>query len=161
MTPTRLRSLWPFVTLLVSGALLAGAHAFERIGGLAPCPLCLHQREWHWGVLAVSVVALILQRTPFNRPRLATFVIGLVLLGSFLMAGFHVGVEQGVFTYVCAAPTGDLDLAWDVNAQLEVPTCDRPAWTMLGISMAGYNAIISLLAALATFAVALRPEKKV
>lgn len=160
MTMPRLRLLWPFVTLLVSGALLAGAHAFERIGGYAPCPLCLVQRDWHWGVLAVSVVALILQRTPLYRPRLSLFVIGLVLTGSFLMAGFHVGVEEGVFTYVCAAPTGDLDLTFDVNAPLEVPSCDDPAWTLFGISMAGYNALISLLAALATFAVALWPERK-
>jgi disulfide bond formation protein DsbB len=160
MSPTRLRLLWPFVTLLASGALLAGAHAFERIGGYAPCPLCLMQRDWHWGVVAASIVALILQRTPIYRPRLALFVIGLVFVGSFLRAGFHVGVEQDIFTYVCAAPSGELDLNFDVTAPLEIPSCDDPAWTLFGISMAGYNALISLLLALATFAVALWPERK-
>jgi len=160
MTISRLRTLWPVLTLMVSGGLLVGAHAFERIGGYAPCPLCYSQRHWHWGVLAMSVLALILQRTALYRPRLAVFIIGLVLTGSALMAGFHVGVEQGVFTYVCAVPEelGDLTIDWD--APLEVPSCDDPAWTLMGISMAGYNAIISALMALASFAVALWPEKK-
>lgn len=158
---SRLRSIWPLVTLLASGALLAGAHAFERFGGLAPCPLCLMQRDWHWAVVGASIAALILQRTPFNRPRLATIVLGLILLGSFARAAFHVGVEEGIFTYVCAAAEVDLnDLSFDVNAPLEVPSCDDPAWTLWGVSMAGYNALISLLMALASFAVALWPERK-
>lgn len=158
---SRLRSVWPVLTLIASGALLAGAHAFERFGGLAPCPLCLMQRDWHWGVVGASVLALILQRTPFNRPRLAAIVLGLILLGSFARAAFHVGVEEGIFTYVCAAAPVDLDnLSFDVNAPLEVPNCDNPAWTLWGISMAGYNALISLALALASFAVALCPERK-
>lgn len=158
---SRLRTLWPVLTLVVSGALLAGAHAFERFGGLAPCPLCLMQRDWHWGVVGASIVALILQRTPFNRPRLSAIVLGFILLGSFARAAFHVGVEEGTFTYVCAAAPVDLDnLTFDMNAPLEVPTCDNPAWTLFGISMAGYNALISLLMALASFAVALWPERK-
>jgi disulfide bond formation protein DsbB len=158
---SRLRTLWPVLTLLASGALLAGAHAFERFGGLAPCPLCLMQRDWHWGAVGASVLALILQRTPFNRPRLSAIVLGLILLGSFVRAAFHVGVEEGIFTYVCAADI-DLsqDLSFDVNAPLEVPSCDNPAWTLWGVSMAGYNALISLLLALASFAVALWPERK-
>lgn len=157
----RVRSIWPVLTLIASGALLAGAHAFERLGGLAPCPLCLMQRDWHWGVVGASILMLILQRTPFNRPRLATLVLGLILLGSFARAAFHVGVEEGVFTYVCAAAPVDLDdLSFDVNAALEVPSCDEPAWTLLGISMAGYNALISLVLALASFAAALWPERK-
>ncbi len=158
---SRLRSFWPVLTLVASGALLAGAHAFERFGGLAPCPLCLMQRDWHWGVVAASIAALILQRTPFTRPRLATIVLGLILLGSFARAAFHVGVEEGIFTYVCAAAPVDLDnLSFDVNAPLEVPSCDTPAWTLWGVSMAGYNALISLALALASFAVALWPERK-
>jgi len=119
------------------------------------------QRDWHWAVVGASVLALILQRTPFNRPRLSAIVLGLILLGSFARATFHVGVEEGIFTYVCAAAPVDMnDLSFDVNAPLEVPSCDNPAWTLWGVSMAGYNALISLLLALASFAVAMWPERK-
>ncbi|MEZ6021999.1 MAG: disulfide bond formation protein B [Hyphomonadaceae bacterium] len=161
MPVSRLRSFWPLFTLLASGAMLAAAHAFETFGGLAPCPLCLDQREWHWGVVGVSALALILSRTPIYRPRLALFIIGLVLVGSFLMAGYHFGVEQHWYVAQCDAQLdANADLTFDVNAELEVPRCDTPAWTMFGVSMAGYNALISLGLALLTFAVALWPERK-
>ncbi|MDX2274920.1 MAG: disulfide bond formation protein B [Hyphomonadaceae bacterium] len=158
---SRLRSIWPVAALLGSGALLAGAHAFQRLGGLAPCPLCLQQREWHWAVVGVALIALALRFTPLNRPRLAASVLGVVLLGAAGMAFYHVGVEQGWFVATCEAnfDLGDIQ-AFDPNATLVAPTCTTPAWTMFGISMAGYNAIISFLLALASFLVAFMPEQR-
>lgn len=156
-----LRSNWPIVALLGSGALLAGAHAFQTFGHLAPCVLCLKQREWHWAVIGVAAAALALRFTPFARPRFAAFAIGLVLLGAGGMAAYHVAVEQHWIVARCEA---DLNLgaiqSFDPNATLVAPTCDTPAWVMFGISMAGYNALISLALALASFAVALMPERR-
>ena len=51
---------WPLVAALVSAAMLAIAHAFERFGGLAPCTLCLRQREVYWVALAVGLVGFAL-----------------------------------------------------------------------------------------------------
>lgn len=157
---SRLRPIWPLIAGFVSAALLAGAHAFQRIGGLQPCPLCLDQREWHWGVLGLSAASLLLLRFKPQWARWAALAIGLVLLGSFAQAAFHVAVEQGWVIYQCEASM-DLDnLTFDVNAPLQVPQCDKVLWSMFGISMAGYNAIISLILALASFAVAIAPERK-
>lgn len=157
----KLRPYWPFVVIVGSGALLAGAHAFQRLGGLAPCPLCLHQREWHWAVVGVAIAAIILRFTPFNRPRFVAFALGCVLLGAAGMAFYHVGVEQHWFVATCEADVdlGDIQ-AFDPNATLVAPTCDTPAFVMFGVSMAGYNAIISALLALASFAVAFMPERR-
>lgn len=156
----RLRPIWPFISLFASGALLAVAHAFERFGGLAPCSLCLDQREWHWAAVAASVLGIAWVRFVPARAWIAAFVIGLVYVGATGMAAYHVAVEQHWITAQCdVTPAGDL--TFDVNADFVVPSCDTPAWTLFGISMAGYNALISLALMLASFAVAFAPRSKV
>lgn len=159
----RLLPIWPWLTFLGSSAMLAAAHAFQRLGGLAPCPLCLDQRNWHWGVVALSAAALIVLRFKPGLARLAAGLIGLVLLGSTAQALLHVAVEQHWIAWQCSTSGANLNNL-DFNAlddrPLEMPACDQIAWQMLGISMAGYNAIISLLAALASLAVAALPERK-
>lgn len=157
------RSIWPLVTLALSGAMLGAAHAFQRFGGLLPCPLCLAQRDWHWGVVGVSLAALLALRFRPGLSRLAAGVIGIVLVGSAAQALFHVAVEQHWVIYQCAAASPNIG-ALDFNAlgdrPVDVPACDEVAWSLFGISMAGCNALVSALAALASFAVALWPERK-
>lgn len=157
----RLRTIWPLFAGLVSAALLAGAHAFERLGGLQPCPLCLDQRNWHWGVLAAALTGFIALRFAPGLARWVAMALGLVLLGSFAQAAYHVAVEQHWVVAQCDVRGMDTsDFTFDPNAPLVVPRCDEIAWSWLGISMAGYNAIISLAAALASFVVAAAPERK-
>lgn len=157
----RLRPIWAGVTLLGSGALLAGAHAFQYFGGLDPCPLCLDQRNWHWGVVALSVIALAGLRFKPDLVRWALLIIGFVLLGSFAQAAYHVAVEQQWVVAQCDAriDLGDIR-PLDFEGPVVAPACDQIAWQMFGISMAGYNALISLALASATFAVAFWPERK-
>lgn len=147
--------------LAVSTALIAGAHAFERLGGMAPCLLCLDQREVHWTALGVGVLLLGLRQ--FGAARLVAAGLGalaLVYLFSVGLAGFHAGVEWGLWPgpEACAPPSA-ADLAGvDTGSLLgsldepgpSGPSCAEAAWRLLGISMAGYNALVSLgLAALA------------
>lgn len=160
---TRLRPIWPFLTFLLSGAMLAAAHAFQRIGGLQPCPLCLDQRNWHWGVVGLSLAMLVALRFRPGLTRLAAALIGLVLLGSAGQALFHVAVEQHWVIYQCAAGganVGTLDFNALGDKPIDIPACDEIAWSRFGISMAGYNFLVSLLAALTSFALALLPERK-
>lgn len=158
---SRLRPWWPLVTLLVSAALLAGAHAFQTFGGLQPCPLCLDQRHWHWAVVAVSALLLIAVRLRPGLARIAAGIVGLVLLGAAGMAAYHVAVEQHWVLVQCDARIDPNDIRpMEVGDRIEVPKCDQIAWSMFGLSMAGYNGVISLLTALASFAVAFLPERK-
>lgn len=135
--------------LVGSAALLAGAYGFELIGGLVPCEMCWWQR---WALLWAAFFAfdaLVLGWTA--QLRAAARVTGwLALLGMVTNAGiglFHAGVEnkwwQGLTR--CAAPplAGDTStMLADILAQPLV-RCDAIPWSMFGISMAGWNFLIS------------------
>ena len=131
------------IATLGSVALLGGAFAFQYIGGLAPCQLCLWQRWPHAAAIGIGVAAL------------ATGWRGLAWLGVLAalttagIAGFHVGVEQGWWEGLATCTAGSiegistadlLNPAADVAAPVR---CDAIAWAMLGISMAGWNMIAS------------------
>ena len=157
----RLRPIWPLVTLAFSGVTLAIAvFYFQNTLALAPCPLCLDQRNWHWGVIGVSVLAFVLMRFKPGWSQWAVMLIGLALLGSAAMGMYHVAVEQHWVVAQCDARVNLDDLSLDTQGTFEVPKCDQIAWQLWGVSMAGWNAIASLLMALLSFAVAAASERK-
>jgi disulfide bond formation protein DsbB len=159
-----LRPVWPVLTLLASGAMLAAAILyFQNTLGLQPCPLCLQQRYWHWAVVGVSALAFVVTRVRPAWTSWAIVLIGLTLLGSAAMGAYHVAVEQKWVVAQCDAG-GAFDpsqLSFEnLGDELRPPRCDEIAWSLWGISMAGYNAIISLLLALASFYVALSGKRE-
>jgi disulfide bond formation protein DsbB len=161
---SRLRSIWPLLMLFASGAMLAAAILyFQNYLGLQPCPLCLQQRYWHWAVVGVSALAFLVTRFRPAWTSWAIVGIGLVLLGSAAMGAYHVAVEQKWVVAQCDAG-GAFDpsqLSFEnLGDELRPPRCDEIAWSLWGISMAGYNAIISLLMALASFYVALSGKRE-
>ena len=128
--------------LLGSSALLGGAIAFQYIGGLAPCEMCMWQRWPHVAALVLGLIALALRS---NRA-----VLCLAIVAVFIGAGlgyFHAGVEQhwwqGITT--CAASPASGTTAQVMAQILATPMvrCDAIAWSLFGISMAGWNALIS------------------
>lgn len=158
---SRLRPHWPLLAMLASGAMLAVAHASQRFGGLQPCPLCLDQRNWHWAVVGVGLAMFIAVRLRPGLARWAAALVGLVLLGSTGMAAYHVAVEQHWIVAQCDARIDLNEIRpLDFGQTYEAPRCDEIAWSLFGVSMAGYNALASLMLAIASFAVALLPERK-
>ena len=149
---TEVRRTWPLWAGLASAAMLAAAHAFERFGGLAPCPLCLQQRDVYWGALVLSAAALLLSRLRPHpqRMRIASMLLGLIFLLGAAIALYHVAVEQHWVIAQCDAP--DLSAITTMGeGAFEAPRCDAPAWTLFGVSMAGYNALVSLTLAIMSF----------
>jgi disulfide bond formation protein DsbB len=142
------------LVLALSGALLAGALLFEHLGGLRPCPLCYAQRWAHWAAAALAAGALALGlRGEAGREWEAPLLGGAVaaLLAGAGTAGFHVGVEAKWWPGLafCGGLDANAPLTLDgisaaLGADLAAPRCDEVAWSLLGISMAGYNGLISL-----------------
>lgn len=135
--------------LVISGALLAGAHIFEAFG-YAPCALCLDQREAHWTAVAITTVGLIISLI-VKAPRLAAAATGTVALVygfSMALAFYHTGVEFGFWPGPASCTgLGRIDEIKDLSAGFDLTkprvACDKAAWTFLGISMAGYNFLVS------------------
>lgn len=127
---------------------LASAYAFEHLGGLRSCTLCLYQR-WPWWIALGLGLAAVLMR---DRPALAKGVAALcsvVILVGASIAGFHVGVEQHWWEgFASCGGTGDMPTtAQALKRQImdgPVVRCDEVAWSLFGISMAGYNFLVSL-----------------
>ncbi len=151
---------WPFFAALAAAAMLATAHAFERYGGLAPCALCLRQREVYWGVLALAGAALAARLMTRSTPVARAFdvLLGLAFLTGCVVAVYHAGAEWKFWPgpQTCSATPGAVIAAGqDLLAALARPTvvvpCDEAAWRMLGLSMAGWNALVSAGLAIMSF----------
>ena len=157
-----LRPTWPLIAFLASAALLAGAHAFETFGHMAPCVMCLQQREVHWWILGFAALCFAILRFRPSLARPIAVLIGAGFLISLFFAARHVAVEHHWLPAQCET-TSHLnanDLRFDVHATFSAPRCDVPAWSMFGVTMAGYNGLISLALAALSFLVALAPSRK-
>ncbi len=126
-----------------SAATLLAALGFQFIGGLAPCPMCIWQRWPHVAAVALGVLAATLGWR-------ALMALGAVamLIGAGLGV-FHVGVEPGWWegpTTCVSAPIGGLTQQELLAQIMAAPLvrCDEIAWSLMGVSMAGWNALLSL-----------------
>jgi disulfide bond formation protein DsbB len=135
------------VILFVASVTIAAAWAFQVIGGYAPCPLCLQQR---WPYYAIIPIAIILLWTSGRESLLRTglLLIALIMFAGAVLAVYHAGIEwrwwQG--PQACSAGAGLTGTLPDLS-NLSVVRCDEAALRVLGLSLAGWNALISLLIA--------------
>ena len=154
---TRTRPAVTAAVLVAAGgaATILGAYFFQYVLGLRPCPLCLEQRiAYYVSIPLAAVVAIMASR---NAPRCVTAaglgVIALVMLFNSGLALFHAGVEWKWWPgpQECSGPLTDLTTGGDLLSSLTnltIVRCDEAAWRFLGLSLAGYNVLISLALAL-------------
>ncbi|MBJ7412936.1 MAG: disulfide bond formation protein B [Phenylobacterium sp.] len=159
---------WRLVAVLVAAGMLATAHAFETFGGYAPCTLCLRQREVYWTILGLGLAFMVAVRLPGGpRWREATcWVLGLLFLVGCGVAVYHAGAEWKFWPGPQACASGGASVnAADLSAFLEgakvkPPACDEAPWVFAGLSMAGWNAVISLILAGLSALAAVRERAK-
>ena len=124
---------------------ILGALASQFIGGLQPCELCLEQRlPYYWGLPLLALILVLWNRLPLTVWYVAmAIVVALFAWGAYL-GGFHSGVEWGFWPGPTACTGVGNDLSMDMLNDLQpVIGCDVVQFRFLGLSLAGYNALIS------------------
>ena len=147
---------------VIAAATLAGAWFFQLVLDIRPCPLCLEQRYAYY--LAVPLGALIAVAAARDAPRAVLYaglaILAAAALGNAWLGAYHAGVEWGFWKGPtdCTGPVGNLGSAGNLLERLDtvkVIRCDEVQWRFLGLSLAGYNFLISLLmAAIAAWGIA-------
>jgi disulfide bond formation protein DsbB len=134
------------VVFAITAAVLIGAWIFEYFG-YAPCELCLMQRYAYYAVIPLSLLFSFLD-TKLQRTGL--YLVATIMLGSLIFGIFHAGVEwkfwQGPTTCTGGEVTGGLP-----DLTKKAVMCDQPAIRILGLSLAGWNAIVSAVVSYLAF----------
>jgi disulfide bond formation protein DsbB len=145
------------LALLLPLGLLGGALGSQYIGGLHPCEMCYWQR---WPHAAAILLAALTFTAPAasSRSRMLTLLAAAAIAVSGMIGVYHAGVEVGIFEGIttCSTTRG-MTLQDIVNAPLV--RCDQVQWSLFGISMAGWNAILSLTGAALIAALVLRAHR--
>lgn len=132
------------LSIAIPSALVGGALISQYVFGLYPCEMCMWQRWPHYGAIFLGVAATALHPRPLSK--YLVLAAALAILTSGLIGGFHAGVEYGWWEGItsCASniAAGDDLLGSIMNAPLV--RCDVAPWSLLGISLAGYNFLLSV-----------------
>ncbi|MGZ5872300.1 MAG: disulfide bond formation protein B [Bradyrhizobium sp.] len=145
----------------IAAATLAGAWFFQLVLDIRPCPLCLEQRYAYYLAIPLGVLTALAagRDTPRNMLLAGLAILAVAALGNAVLGTYHAGVEWGFWQGPtdCTGPIGNLGSAGSLLERLDtvkVIRCDEVQWRFLGLSLAGYNVLISLLmAAIATWGI--------
>ena len=130
------------LALLLPLGLLGGALGSQYIGGLHPCEMCYWQR-WPHGAAILLAAGAFTAAAASSRSRLLTLLAAAAIAISGVIGVYHAGVEAGIFEgFTTCTTTRGMSLQDIVAAPLV--RCDQVQWSLFGISMAGWNAILSL-----------------
>jgi disulfide bond formation protein DsbB len=135
-----------WLALLVPAALLAGAYLSQYGFGLPPCEMCWWQRYPHFAAVVLALLAFLVPA------RIAVALAAVALAVSGAIGAFHAGVEYGWWKGVTACTASPFAAGTDPLAAIlaaPVVRCDVAPWSLFGISLAGWNFLFSIAAALA------------
>jgi len=142
------------IAFIVPIALLGGALGSQYVGGLHPCEMCYWQRWPHGAAILLAAAAFVIPA----KSRTLTTLAALAIAISGAIGVYHAGVEIGWWEGVTTCTAGGA-LSLDQLMKVPLVRCDQIQWSLFGISMAGWNAIISLgaFAAISTLLLRSRP----
>lgn len=133
-----------WLALLLPAALMAGALGSQYLGGLYPCEMCHWQRWPHYAAIAIALVAFALKPPVRN---VAVALAALAILTSGAIGVFHAGVE---YHWWAGPPCSTANAGATLEEIMRAPLvrCDAPQWTLGPVSLAGFNALFSILGGL-------------
>jgi disulfide bond formation protein DsbB len=147
---------------IIAAATIAGAWYFQLVLDLKPCPLCLEQRYAYYLTIPIAVLTALAAGQNAARALLigGLAILALAALANAVLGAYHAGVEWKFWPGPadCTGPVGNLGSAGTLLDRLDtvkVVMCDQVQWRFLGLSLAGYNVLISLsMAAIALWGIA-------
>jgi len=155
---SRLSAYW--LALLIPLGLLGGALISEHAFGLFPCEMCVWQRWPHLVAIIFALGAMLLRNKYWSW--LLGFGAALAILVSGLIGGFHAGVEYGWWEGITGCATSVEAGADMLDSIMNAPLvrCDVAPWSLLGVSLAGYNFLLSVGGAITILALLLKNRKQ-
>jgi len=152
LTPARNAPLFAAAIVALAGlATIGGFFFFQYVVGLAPCPLCLEQRDAYY--VSVPLAALLWLGAGYGAQRkvllLGFVVIAIAMLWNTGLSVYHAGIEWRWWPgpAECTGPISKAGAAKDLLSQLNTVSpirCDEASWRFLGLSLAGYDVLVSL-----------------
>jgi disulfide bond formation protein DsbB len=134
-----------------SFTIICAALFMQYVMLVAPCPLCLEQRKFHYAAIPLALLAgaAAYKRAPRRLITIGLALVGVILFAGAAVAAYHAGVEWKWWAGPadCSGPITAFGSAGGLLAQMQatsVVRCDEASWRLLGLSLAGYNALISL-----------------
>ena len=133
------------LAIAVPALLLGGAYISQYVFGLFPCEMCWWQRYPHYIALALGLTAAFTPPARLGLKRSVITLAALAILASGLIGGFHAGVEYDWWEGItgCATNVAAGGNALDNIMNAPLVRCDVSPWDLFGISLAGWNFIIS------------------
>ncbi len=149
----------------IGAATILGAYFFQYVVKLVPCPLCLEQRIPYYVAIPLALIVALAAATkaPPSLLRLGLLLLALIMLVGAGLGVYHSGIEWKLWVGPTDC-TGDVSaLGGDLLRKIQttsVVRCDEAQWRFLGLSLAGYNVLISLFLAAVALVAALRPARR-
>ena len=155
---SRLSAYW--LALLLPAGLLGGALISEHVFGLFPCEMCIWQRWPHLVAIIFALAALATRHIKWSWLLVADAAIAILVSG--LIGGFHAGVEYGWWEGITACATAIEPGADMLDSIMNAPLtrCDIAPWSLFGISLAGYNFLLSVGGAIAILWLLMKNRKR-
>lgn len=142
------------LVLLISLGVLGCAYVLKTYYGMQPCQMCLYEQKVFMITAGVSLLGLFV---PSSLRYYVTLLLGLIFLGGFLLAAYHVAIQHHWVELPAFCSSQDFSSFESVEAlreqMLNTPfvRCDQVTWSLFGFSLAAYNAFLSLVLALICF----------
>lgn len=155
-----------WLAFLLPLGLMGGALISQYGFGLYPCEMCMWQRWPHYSAIVLALAAIVLAGSGRRAlGNILTVLAALAIVLSGLIGGFHAGVEygwwEGVTSCAAGAQTG-LSTEETLDAILNAPLirCDVTPWDLFGISLAGFNFLLSVGGSIAILLMLIRAKGK-
>ena len=143
--------LFAAAAFVVASAAILIAWAFQLIGGYLPCPLCLEQRVPYYIGIPMTLLAIWLAAVGrVSTPRVLLFGFAAVMAYGFYLGAYQAGAEWGFWPGPTDCATADTSVRsagslLETLNETRVVSCTEPALRVLGLSFAGWNAVVSAL----------------